>query len=261
MLTKTRVNLHMSPAKSTSIATTPTTKSKSAGLVRLAAAQLAVAGWLGMSLPSPAATITTGSNTNPYRSCAGRLVRAGVSAEAAASACAGALNPPDIGRCVARIEQQTEIAAQEALATCRQVRRPIELARCVVGISDNTRGQAVPGVLDYCSRSLLPVRYAECVVGLQREIDLAPKQALETCISASNRPLEFSPTFIPEDQNPPVQPAPASTQPQNQTSPVQPAPAPTQPQNQTPPVQPAPAPTQPQNQTSPAQPAPAPATP
>jgi hypothetical protein len=235
MLTKTRSNLSMS-------------KAKSVGLIRLLAGQLAVAGWLGMSLPSPAATIPTASNRNAYRLCASRVVGAGASAEAAANACAGALNPPDLGRCVTQIRGNTEIAVEEALANCRQVRRPIELGRCVVGISGNTQGQPVPGVLDYCSRSLLPVRFAECVVGLGREVNIAPPQAMETCISASDRPLEFDPSFIPIGQTPPEQQLnPDLTQPQNQTPPVQqPAPAPTQPQNQTPPVQqPAPAPTTP----------------
>jgi hypothetical protein len=237
MLTKTRVNLPNSRSKSTAT-----------GLIRLAATSLAVAGWLGMSLPSLAANITTTRSRNPYRNCAGRLVGVGISADAAATACAGALNPQDVARCVVRIEGQTEIVAENALATCRQVRRPIELARCVVGISDRSQGETVPGVLDYCGRSLLPVRFAECVVGLRREIDFAPTQAMDTCISASDRPVEFDPTFIPQRQiqQLPVQSAPLTPDvPQEQTPPAQPAPVPTAPQEQTP-VQPAP-PTTPTN--------------
>lgn len=233
MLTKTRVNLHRSQANS-------------ASLIHLAASGLAVSGLLGISLPSLAATIPTSTNTNAYRLCASRLVGAGVSAQGATTACAGALNPPDVARCVVQIRRQTQIAAGQALDSCRQVRRPIELSRCVVGISNNIQGQ-VPGVLDYCTRSLLPARYAECVVGIGREINLAPSQALETCISSSDRPLEFSPNFIPQQQFPPDQQlTPTPTQPQNQTQPQQqPAIAPTSPQNQTPSAQPAPAPTTP----------------
>ncbi len=241
MLTNTRINLYISQAKS-------------ASLIHLAASGFVVSGLLGISFPSLAATIPTSTNRNAYRLCASRLVGAGTSAEAAATACAGALNPQDVARCVVQIEGQTEIAAPQALDSCRQVRRPIELSSCVVGISNNIKGSAVPGVLDYCTRSLLPQRYAECVVGLGREINLAPNRALETCISSSDRPLEFSPNFIPREQFPPDQQlTPTPNQSQNQT-PQQPATTPTEPQNQTPAAQP-------QNQTAPAQPAPAPTTP
>ncbi len=242
MLTKTRVNLY-------------TSKAHSASLIHLAASGLAVSGLLGISFPSLAANIPTSTNRNAYRLCASRLAGTGVSAQAATTACAGALNPPDVARCVVQIRRQTQIAAGQALDSCRQVRRPIDLSRCVVGISNNIQGQ-VPGVLDYCTRSLLPTQYAECVVGLGREIKLTPNQALETCISSSDRPLEFSPNFIPREQFPPDQQlTPTPTQQLNQTLPQQqPSPAPTQPPNQT-------SPTQPQNQTPTTQPSPAPTTP
>lgn len=125
MLTK-RSSLYISRTKSTS-------------LTRLAVSLLAVAGWLGPSLPSLALEdIPTSRYRNAYRNCAGRLLRVGVSAEAATTACAGALYPPDLARCVVQIEEQTEIAAADALSTCRLVRRPIDLARCAITISDNT---------------------------------------------------------------------------------------------------------------------------
>lgn len=238
MQINTRSNLHMS-------------RTKSADVIRLAATGLTVSGLMGISLPSQAITIF-GSNSpdsGSYRNCASGLLSAGISSEAAAPACAGALNPQDVGRCVVQITSRTEIAADSALASCRQVRRPIEVSRCVVDINTNTQGQAVPGVLDYCTRSLLPERFADCVVGLGREIQFASNQGLETCISANDRPLSFEPTFIPAGQFPPQQPlTPAPTSQQNQTQPIQPAPAPTEPQNQT-------APTEPQNQT-PTEPAP-----
>lgn len=201
-------------------------ESKISGLIRFAATQLAVVGCVAMTLPAAAADITT-SYQNPFRSCAGRLESIGISAEAAAPACAEALNPIDLSRCVARIEQQTDITAVDALGTCSQTRRPIDVSRCVVGISDNSQEQPVPGILSYCGRSLLPVTYAECVVGLQREVEIATTQALETCISASDRPNEFAPTFIPQSQLELLQPGLPPTIPE--TPPAQPAPAPTTP--------------------------------
>jgi hypothetical protein len=40
------------------------------------------------------------------------------------------------------------------------------------------------------------------VVGLRAEIDIAPPQALETCIDASDRVSGFLPTFIPSTAQP-----------------------------------------------------------
>lgn len=205
-------------------------------VIRLTAAGLAVTGWLGVSLPSVAINISTNVNQTSYRNCVTRLRRAEVGAPAAARACAGALNPSDLGSCVLRIKGQTEIAADDALANCRQSRRPLDVSRCVVGISNNTQNQAVPGLLDYCSRSLLPVNFAECVVGLRREINIAPTQALENCIYANDRPLTFDPAFIPAAEAQQPLPAPAPTAPENQTPPAQLTP--TTPENQ--PAQPTP---------------------
>ncbi|MEO0969346.1 MAG: hypothetical protein AAFX80_13715, partial [Cyanobacteria bacterium J06639_18] len=71
--------------------------------------------------------------------------------------------------------------------------RPQELASCVVGISRNSKESADPEVLSFCDRSLLPVRFAQCVVGLRSEIDLVPTQAMETCIDASDPITNISP--------------------------------------------------------------------
>ena len=217
------------------------------GLIRIAASQLAVVGWLAMTLPSTAANIPT-SYRNTYRGCAGRLVSVGISSEDAATACAGALRPTEVSRCVVEIKQKTAIAAEDALSTCRQDRRPNEVARCVVGISRNS--EAVAGVLDYCGRrSLLPVRFAECVVGLRREIEISPTQAMDSCIDESDQISEFAPNFVPANQTP-VKPAPPTPNVPGDPTPLAPStPAPTAPQNQTPPVQPTPAPNDPANQT------------
>jgi hypothetical protein len=175
-------------------------------LIRLAAPVLAVAGLLGMSVPSAAVTTTY---DNDYRACAGRLLSVGLTPDAASQACATALRPRDLSLCVADINKRTQINALDALAVCRQARRPKELATCVVAISKDTQGADNIAVLNYCGRSLLPVRFAQCVVGLRKEIDLAPTQLLDTCIDGGDRisgltpastlptqpSSEFSPTF------------------------------------------------------------------
>jgi len=234
MLTKKTSDVLTALEKLACVAVAQRAEKKVSGLIRLVATQLAVVGWLGMSLPSQAAIPT--SYRNQYRVCAARLLRSGLSGEAVATACAEALRPNDLARCVEQIDRQTEIAAADALATCREVRSPNDLARCVVGISRNTQEQPVPGVLNYCGRSLLPVNFAECVVGLRREIEVAPNQAMATCISASDRPREFAPSFIPQER---LQQPPTSTPiPPVQTPPIESSPAPTAPQQQTPPAQP-----------------------
>ena len=217
------------------------------GSIRFAVTSLAVAGCLAIILPSTAANIPT-SYRNTFRGCAGRLVRVGISSDEAATACAGALAPTDVSKCVVEIKKETTIAAEDALSTCRQDRRPNEVARCVVGISRNSGEEAVPGVLDYCGRrSLLPMRFAECVVGLRREIEISPTQAMKSCIDESDQISEFSPNFVPANQTP-VQPAPPTPTVPGEPTPLAPStPAPTKPPNQTPPVQPTPAPTAPAN--------------
>ncbi|MEC4818942.1 MAG: hypothetical protein SAK29_37555 [Scytonema sp. PMC 1069.18] len=168
-------------------------------VIRLVAPVLAIAGWLTMPLQSLAVTATY---RNDFRACAGRLLSVGVTAEAASQACGTAIRPNDLARCVANIQQQTQIPAGDVLPTCRQARRPEQLASCVVGISRYSRETVNPTVLNYCGRSLLPERFAECVVGLGAEIDFATTQAMETCIDASDRISGFLPSFIPATSQP-----------------------------------------------------------
>lgn len=173
----------------------------------LTAPVLAMTGWLAMSLPSTAQTATY---RNDFRVCAARLLSVSITAEAASLACAMALRPSDLSSCVTRIERQTQIASVDALSSCTQVRRPEELATCVVGISLNTQEAVNPGVLNYCSRSLLPVRFAQCVVGLRAEIDFSPTQVMNSCIDASDKITGVLPSFIPTTTQPsqfgPIQP-------------------------------------------------------
>jgi hypothetical protein len=172
----------------------------------LTAPVVVIAGLLANVLPSMA---VTDSYYNDYRVCAAQLLSVGVTAQATVQGCSTALRPRDLSSCVATIKKQTQIDPADAFSPCRQARRPKELASCVAGISKNTQNQVNPDVLRYCGRSLLPVTFAQCVVGLRKEIDLAPTQALDSCIDASERasglgtsstppsrvPTGFSPTF------------------------------------------------------------------
>ncbi|YAF94302.1 MAG: hypothetical protein AB3A66_17035 [Nodularia sp. CChRGM 3473] len=167
--------------------------------VRLTAPVLVVAGWLAMTASSMAVTT---SYANDYRVCTARLLNLQLTPQAASQGCAKALRPRDLSACVVKINQQTQISAVDALASCNRARRPQELANCVTGISRNTPEAIKTPVLDYCGRSLLPERFALCVVGLRSEIELAPVQAMDTCIDASDRVSGFSPASAPPTRVP-----------------------------------------------------------
>lgn len=143
----------------------------------------------GLALNPATAASVPSSYLNDYRFCTARLLALSISTGAVSTSCAAALYPKRLGNCVYDIQRQTSILAADALATCRQVRQPDELATCVVGISINSKEKTIPEVLNYCRRSLLPVRFAECVVGLQKEIDVTSNQAMNTCIDATSRAL------------------------------------------------------------------------
>jgi hypothetical protein len=126
--------------------------------------------------------------------CAAELLDSGVSREVTATACAQALVPSDLSLCVAKINRLTPIAANDALAACTRVRRPVEMSTCVVDIYRRTQETNTPVtvsspnlILDGCRRSLLPLRFTDCVIGLSQRINFANDVALRTCNAAESR--------------------------------------------------------------------------
>lgn len=189
-------------------------------------AQLVTASLVAIALPvSPAKAELFGgiftNQKNPYLVCSRDLSDAKISTTDAASACSQALRPQDLGTCVTRIAND-KIAGTDALSVCRQVRRPIEAGNCVVRIRRQASDAAVVDVLDSCRRSLLPERYAECVVGLNRQLKVAGKEAINTCLNASDRPNDVLPTFIPAGAEIPgaSSPVPTPTIPSSTESPA-----------------------------------------
>ncbi|BAY22706.1 hypothetical protein NIES2100_24690 [Calothrix sp. NIES-2100] len=171
----------------------------SAKAVKVTAPVLAIAGWLATMVPTMA--IIPSYSSNDYRTCAGQLLRVNINANAASQACAGALRPRDLSACVVKINKETQINAVEALTTCSKARRPEELASCVVGISLYPSKEAAnPTILNYCGRSLLPVSFGQCVVGLRSEIKSALIPTLETCINGSDRVSATTPSILPQVQ-------------------------------------------------------------
>jgi hypothetical protein len=187
---------------------------------------LAITGWIVAAMPVMAQT-TTSYFGNDYRGCAAKLLRLGITPEAASSACAAVLRPRELSNCVTRIQKQTQVAATDILSSCRSARRPEDLGTCVVSISASKKETFDPSTLNYCSSSLLPVRFAECVVGLRREIDFSATQAMSTCIDASDRLGGLLPSFIPASRTNIDTPVP-SQQPTQfnrtfETTPIQPS--------------------------------------
>jgi len=178
--------------------------------VVLSAAGLATLSLLAITIPSVPATA---ASRNEFQVCANQLLSVGVAPESASVGCAEALYPKDLSSCVFKIKQQTAIAAQAALDSCGRVRRPTELATCVVDISKRIPDVVAPDVMDYCRRSLLPVRFSQCVVGFNIEMDFSAPKAMQTCIDARDWPGQVPPAFVPS----PVTPAPAPVNPGTQS--------------------------------------------
>lgn len=165
--------------------------------------QLATIGLLATILPpmpASAITIRFPRTKNAYRACSVELMGAGLTADAAASACADALHPRDISKCVVQINRKTNIAAVEALGSCQRVRRPLDLATCVVDINTKSRTTTTTPllVLDQCRRSLLPEQFSECVVGLSRQVDFSLDRLMNTCLDTREKVSQVDDRPIPK---------------------------------------------------------------
>lgn len=155
--------------------------------------------------------------TRDYETCAKDLTTAKIATDVISDVCAKALHPEQLAKCVIQTStaKDVNVTAVDALTNCNQVRRPLELATCVVDIRQMTKDAAVVEVLDTCRRSLLPVRFSQCVVGLHKELKLAAKSSMDSCIDA-NFPRDFMSNLLPLDFAPPALPSPSNTQLNNQ---------------------------------------------
>lgn len=176
-----------------------------------------------------------GRGPNPYRQCAERLARRGVTPNEAATACAAATRPEDLGECVQRMGR-VNVSAADAVNTCVRVRRPVEAANCVVDISRQAASTAFADVLAGCRSSLLPERFSDCVIGLNRELrGITTQAAINQCLSASDYARDVLPTFVPGAGQSPINlpltlPGSSTTPTTPQTIPTIPQTTPTTPQ-------------------------------
>lgn len=149
---------------------------------------------------------------NRFDNCTAALVRLEIAPQEAATACATALEPGNLSKCVQRVSGGRAIAPAEALSACRQVRQPEEMAECFTDIRRQVTGAAANEVLDNCRRTILPERFSNCVQGVSKSVNLTPTEVMNTCIGVRDVVTEFDPTFIPYT-TPPAETLPPSTPP------------------------------------------------
>ncbi|UBF24286.1 hypothetical protein K9N68_21590 [Kovacikia minuta CCNUW1] len=191
---------------------------------------------LAIAIPSPFPRTTDYKpTTGDFNRCTSRLLELKLPTEEATSACARALQPSYLSKCVVRVSREGGVAAIDALSSCRRVRRPDELASCVVQIQTKVKAAAPTEVLDNCTRSLFPDRFADCVVGTTQAAKLPPTDVINTCISGGYFPREVDPTFIPypltsveTPVQPEITPAPTYTPPAVTPTPTPTTPAPSE---------------------------------
>lgn len=133
---------------------------------------------------------------NDFESCASRLIGAGIAGPEAAGACGQALYPVDLASCTVDVIGVAEVDAEQALVACQSDRRPQELATCVSDIHQGLEVANSTAVLNNCRRSVLPVRFSDCVVGVATAASLAVADSMGQCIAAGYRPEDVAPTFI-----------------------------------------------------------------
>ena len=150
------------------------------------------AGFFFMVSPSRPADAAVGGQ---FQVCAEELEQAGLPANQVAAACADALRPKDLSLCVLSMNQEVGVSAEEALFNCGRDRRPLELATCVLDINQFLEADDLRMIIENCRRSVLPLRYSECVVGLSNTPSeaIGPVEALEECLSAEAFPESLAP--------------------------------------------------------------------
>lgn len=124
---------------------------------------------------------------NPFGVCTEELLDIGLDADTVAAACGRALLPDELSLCVVSIVEDAGIDASFALDNCFRVRRPDELAACALEIDETFLPKDPTAAVDSCRRSILPLRFADCVVGVGLGADLTIDAALENCLAADNK--------------------------------------------------------------------------
>ncbi len=146
---------------------------------------IAAAGLFFMLAPSRLVEASIGEE---FDVCAKELQQAGLSADEASAACSEALHPEDLSLCVLSMNVEVDVTAQQGLENCFRDRRPVELATCVIDIDEAVEVEDVGNIVQNCRKSLQPLRYSECVIGLTAGNEIAVSRAVDDCIAADDSP-------------------------------------------------------------------------
>lgn len=132
-----------------------------------------------------------------YNRCIRKLTEAGPNLDPVfiANSCAYVLVPADLGDCTHQITRHWGEDPQRVIEACRQVRRPIELGDCTVLVAARNSDLNWKDSLARCERSLLPRRFASCVVAVNDRLNLPTSQASEICLDGRDRPRDLYPAY------------------------------------------------------------------
>ncbi len=152
------------------------TLKKTLSLTAIATLQSFIFGGISYFQPTQAASLTE------FDICIKELTTAGLTANQAAQACSKAFRPKELAYCINKVKFYTEVNAANILDNCSKVRRPAELADCVVDIRKKTENADPTSVMGYCRRSLLPQRFAQCVISMNKQGNVGVNESLDLCI-------------------------------------------------------------------------------
>lgn len=142
---------------------------------------------LGLSLAIASKPVAAAKG-NPFGVCTEELLSIGIGTDTAVEACSRALLPDELSLCAIGIVEKAGADAAFALDNCFRVRRPDELAICALEIDEAFMSADPTVVVDSCRRSILPLRFADCVIGVGLGADIAVDTALQNCLAADNKP-------------------------------------------------------------------------
>lgn len=150
----------------------------------------------GLTTPMVLLRAPAAAATNDFAACTTDLINAGLDGSVAAEACGKTLHPAALSSCTLAVASTAEVSAAQALLACQSDRRPKELATCVDDIHQSLDVTDSAAVVNGCRLSVLPLRYADCVVGVASAADLVVADSLLRCSAAGYVPTDVAPTFI-----------------------------------------------------------------
>ncbi|NET48344.1 MAG: hypothetical protein F6K09_06375, partial [Merismopedia sp. SIO2A8] len=176
-------------------------KRLTASVAAIVMGQVAVLGTMSIMAPSahsiPLPFRTRNEPTSrQFDACVETLMDLDIDIPTTVDVCGAAIAPKALAHCVEDIATETSLASSDALVGCVRVRQPEQTADCVVDLDEDFDGALSGPILGYCSRSLLPTIFKNCVQGIYTEEMTDPMDVMDACVEADyDAPQVFLPTF------------------------------------------------------------------